>query len=129
MKVHIIRACHFNSGRPNADIHFYLVCDSNVAKAEIKVRQYLRIISPHLEVDPHWYVGLEIDSIPNIESLDGRDGSKCYYARKKVNDEFVGKGWIITAKTHFQARIEVSDYETEGEIIISALPKINDIIM
>lgn len=129
MKVYIISAYRQTGGGSTTDVHFYLVYTNNVAKAQIKVGEYLRVISPYLVVNPHWYVGLEIDSIPNIESLDGRDGSKCYYAREKVDDRFVGTGWIITANTHFQARLEVSGHETKGEIIISALPKIYDIIM
>lgn len=48
---------------------------------------------------------------------------------KKVDGKFVGEGWVIVADTYSQAKRETGQCELEGEIVISALPKIHDIIL
>lgn len=126
MKVYIISAYRRISEDSSGDFHFYIVYADNEEEAMLKVGHYLSIISPYLRVDFQWWRALEVNSIPPIESLDGRNGSKCYYAERKVDGEFVGEGWVIVADTYSQAK----RYQRglEGEIIISALPKIHDII-
>lgn len=129
MKIYIISAYRFISESSAGDFHFYLVYADSEEEAQVKVGRYLNIISPYLRVDCQWSVTLEVNSLPPIESLDGRYGSKCYYAQKKVDGEFVGEGWVIVADTYSQAKRETDGCKLEGEIIIYALPKIHDIII
>lgn len=129
MNIYIISAYRLISESSATNFHFYLVYADSEEEAKIKVCSYLSIISPYLRVDYQWGVALEVNSIPPIESLDGRNGSKCYYAQRKVDGEFVGVGWVIVADTYSQAKRETDQCELEGEIIISALPKIHDIIL
>ena len=129
MKIYIISAYRLISESSAGDFHFYLVYADSEEEAKIKVCSYLTIISPYLRVDFQWGVSLEVNSLPPIESLDGRNGSKCYYVQRKVDGELVGVGWVIVADTYSQAKRETDQCELEGEIIISALPKIHDIIL
>lgn len=128
MNIYIISAYRLTSESYATDFHFYLVYADSEEEAKIKVCSYLNVISPYLRIDCQWGVALEVDSLPHIASLDGRNGSKCYYAQRKVDGEFVGRGWVIVADTHSQAKRMADECELEGEIIISALPKIHDII-
>lgn len=128
MKIFIISAYRFISERSVDDFHFYLVFADSHEEAVRKTEVYLSIISPYLRIDYQWGVALEVDSLPPIESLDGRNGSKCYYAKDEVDGEVVGRGLVIVADTYSQAKRVADGWELEGEITISALPKIHDII-
>lgn len=128
MKIFIISAYRLISESSATDFHFYLVFADSHEEAVHKTEVYLRIISPYLRIDYQWGVDLEVDSLPPIESLDGRNGSKCYYAQNEVDGEFVGRGFVIVADTYSQAKRMADGWELEGEITISALPKIHDII-
>ena len=129
MRIYIISAYGFIGEAYFGNYHFYLVYADSEEEAQTKVCSYLSIISPYLRIDCQWGVTLEVNSLPPIESLDGRNGSKCYYAQKKVDGEFVGEGWVIVADTYSQAKRETDGCKLEGEIVISALPKIHDIIL
>ena len=128
MKIFVMSAYRFFSESSIGDYHFFLVYADSHEEAVRKIGDYLSLISPYLRVDYQWGVALQVNSIPPIESLDGRNGSKCYYAQKKVDGKFVGEGWVIVADTYSQAKRETDGCKLEGEIVISALPKIHDII-
>ena len=126
MVVYITHAYEMRYGRVNRDL-FYLVHAESEEEAFDKTCNHLRLVSPFFTANHQWSVRLSVASVPK-EGFRHVDEVNAYYVCEMANGEQVGEGKISFWEWQGCARA-YCDREYPGKnMVISALPKIHDII-